>query len=152
MNLRKHAGYVRPLAVRFVQEEKRRDMLLLQGLKEGFGVGLNTLHCADYHHRRVQRPKRALHLGGEIHVAGGVDQVDERPPPVHADAGGLDRDAPPLFHGEIVGMGGTLVHAAGAADSAGVHQQLFGQGGFACVNVGEYADVADGHGVLHRMY
>ena len=57
-------------------------------------------------------------------MTGGVDEVNIGILPGQADAGGLHGDAPPLLHGETVGMSGALIHAARLADRLEVHQQL----------------------------
>ena len=144
VNLRQHTPRIRALAVCFVQEKQRGDRLLLQRVKESLRVGLHALHRADHHHRRVQRPQGALHLGGEIHMPGGVDQVDAHIPPGQADAGGLHGNAPALLHRQIVGMGRARVNASGPANCPGMHQQLLGKGGFPRVHVGKNADIAHG--------
>ena len=150
LNLRQHASRVRALAVGFVQEEQRRNPLLLQGLEEGLRMGLHAFNGADHHHCRVQRPQGTLHLGGKIHVAGGVNEVDGRIPPVKADAGGLDGNTPALLYGQIIGVGRALVHTADATDGPGMHQQLLGKGRLARVHVGKDADVSDVHRNLHQ--
>ena len=65
--------------------------------------------------------------------------------PAQADAGGLDGDAAAAFHGQGIGMGGAGIDAAGGTDGACVGEQLFGQGGFTRVDVGEDAEIAN-HG------
>ena len=80
-------------------------------------------------------------------MAGGVDEVDVV---LHIilgpEAGGccrLDRDATLLFFFEEVHGGGAFVHFADLVAASGVVQNALGHGGFARVNVGANADVAD---------
>ena len=81
-------------------------------------------------------------------MARGIDEIDLHILMTEADAGGLDGDAPAALYGQGVRMGGAGVHAALGADSAGVGQKLFGQGGFACVNMGEDADITE---LIHKL-
>ncbi len=60
-----------------------------------------------------------------------------------ARAGGFHRDPPPLFDLPPVRLGGARVYVARPADGTRRREQLFGQGGFARVHMGEQADVAD---------
>ena len=63
--------------------------------------------------------------------------------PEACGGGRLDRDAAFLFFLEEVHGGGAFVHFADLVAASGVVQNALGHGGFARVNVGANADVAD---------
>src|SRR5262249_11552280 len=81
-------------------------------------------------------------LGGEIDVAGRVDQVDGAVLPLEGHAGAVDGDAALLLLDVVVGVGGALVHAAELVLGAGVVQDVLGGGRLAGVDVRNDADVA----------
>ena len=87
--------------------------------------------------------KRPLDLGGEIDVAGRVDQVDGVAQPLERDARGVDGDAALLLFRVVVGLGRALVDAAELVLGAGVVEQVLGGRGLAGVDVGDDAEVAD---------
>ena len=86
-----HVLEVRADAVHLVDEDDARDVVFGGLAPDGLGLGLHAGHAAEDDDRAVEHPQRALDLGGEVHVAGGVDDVDallllrrtacRRPPP-----------------------------------------------------------------------
>ena len=58
-------------------------------------------------------------------------------------AGGVDRDAPFLLLGIVIGDGGALIDLAHAVAEAAVEQHPLGDGGLAGIDVGDDADVAE---------
>ena len=87
--------------------------------------------------------KRALHLDGEVDVAGGVDDVDAGAVPLAGGGGAGDGDAPLLLLGHPVHGGGALVDLTDLVVDAGVEEDALGRGGLARVDVGHDPDVAD---------
>ena len=122
------------------------NVLLAQREEERLRLRLHAFHAADHEHRSVQRPERALHLGGKIHMARRVDQVDADVLPGEADTAGLDGDAAPLLDGQAVGVRGAAVHAALAADGPALQKHLLGEGGFSGVHMRQYAQTDPLHG------
>ena len=108
----------------------------------GFRLGLNATHSAVHHASTVEHAHRTLHLDGEVHVAGGVNDVDavlvKRV--VHAlpkASGGSrsDRDATLLLLLHPVHGGGTVVHFTDFVVHTGVIKNALCRGGFTSVNV-----------------
>ena len=130
-------------------------MILGRLAPDGFGLRLDTGDAAEHDDRAIEYAQRALHLGGEVHVAGGIDDVDallllgeklEGPllhalPPFGGDGGGCDGDAALalLFH--PVGRGRTVVHLADLVDHAGVEKNPLGEGRLARVDVRRNPDI-----------
>ena len=137
------AEEVGPFAVHLVDEGDPRHAVLVGLVPDGLALGLDAFPGAEDHHGAVEHPQAPLHLGGEIDVAGRVDQVDLDVLPGEGDGGGVDRDAPFLLLGVEIGDGGALIHFAHAVAEAAVEQHAFGDGGFARVDVGNHADVAE---------
>ena len=91
----------------------------------------------------VEDAQRALDLGGEVDVAGGVDDVDLVVLPPAGRRGGRDGDAALLLLLHPVHGGGALVDLTDLVGDAGVEQDALGGGGLAGVDVRHDADVAD---------
>ena len=140
-----------PFAVHLVDEGDPRHVVLVGLVPDRLALGLDALARAEDHHRAVQDAQTSLHLGGEVDVAGRVDQVDGDVFPGKGHAGRLDRDAPLLLLFEEVGDGSALVHLAHAVAEAAVEQHALGERGLPGVDVSDDADVAErvdiaGHG------
>jgi hypothetical protein len=116
-------------------------------------------------YRAVEHPQRALHLDGEVHVAGGVDDVDVvglelllRAVPDAVRRCGLDGDALLALEVHRVHLGPDAVlapHLVNLVDPTGVKEDTLGERRLARVDVGGDADVSDavegdasGHGEL----
>ena len=96
----------------------------------------------------IEHAERPLDLGGEVHVAGGVDDVDrDRLPgrvlPVAGDRRGHDGDPTLALLLEVVGRCVPLVDVPHPVDLAGVIEDALGRGGLAGVDVGDDPDIPD---------
>ena len=69
---------VRAGAVHLVDERDARDVILVRLAPDGFRLRLHAGHGVKNRHRAVQHAQRALDFHGEIHVAGRVDNVDQK--------------------------------------------------------------------------
>ena len=67
---------IRAGAVHLVDERDARDLVFGRLPPDGFGLRLHAGHAAEHRDRAVEHAHGALHLGGEIHVAGRVNDVD----------------------------------------------------------------------------
>ena len=63
-------------AVHLVDEDDARDVVLVRLAPDGLGLRLDALHAVEADDRAVEDAQRALDLGREVDVAGGVDDVD----------------------------------------------------------------------------
>ena len=79
-------------------------------------------------------------------MAGGVDDVDPRPLPLHTRHLGQDRDATFLF--EVVAVERALHNRLVLTIGAGLLEQLVDERRLAMVDVGDDGDVADVHGAV----
>ncbi len=113
------------------------------------GVGqrlrLNPLGGVDHQDRPFARGQGAGDLVVEVHMTGGVDQVEQVVLPVlcpvgHRDGVGFDGDAAlPL---KVHAVKQLVLHVA-LGDGLGFFQQAVGQGGFPVVNMGDNAKIPD---------
>ena len=146
---------VRADPVHLVDEHDAGDVILGGLAPDGFGLGLDTGDAAEDDDRAVEHPQRALHLGREVHVAGGVDDVDPlllageglgdpgflALPPLGGDGGGGDGDAAFALLLHPVGRGGTVVHFPDLVDHPRVEEDALGERGLPGVDVRRNPDV-----------
>ncbi len=137
-------GEVGPDPVHFIHKGDFGHAVLVGLAPDGFRLGLDPTHGAEHADRTVQHPQRAFHLDGKIHVAGGVDELDVGFVPLAGGDRRGDRDAAFLFVGHPVHYRLPVVDLADFMGFAGVVEDAFGNGGFAGINMGNDADVADG--------
>ena len=147
---------VRAELVHLVDEADARDVVLGGLTPDGLGLGLDAFLAVEDGDRAVEHAHGALDLGGEVDVAGGVDQVDRvalaEPVPRTGGGGGVDGDAALLLLGVEVHGGGAFVHLAHLVDLPGVIEDALGDGGLAGVDVGGDADVTNfGHVAWHSL-
>ena len=74
------AEEVGPFAVHLVDEGDAGHVILVGLPPDGLALGLDAFAGAEDHHAAVQHAEAAFHLGGEIDVAGRVDEVDRSRP------------------------------------------------------------------------
>ena len=143
-------------AVALVDEGDARHLVALHLAVDGDRLRLHAGHRAQHQHGAVEHPQRALHLDGEVDVAGGVDDVDVVALPLHIGGGGGDGDAALPLQLHVVHGRADAVLALDVVDRVdllGVEQDPLGERGLARVDVGRDPDVADlldvaDHGVL----
>ncbi|MNJ36193.1 hypothetical protein D3C77_309720 [compost metagenome] len=160
VDLLDHAQEVGALAVHLVDVGHARHVVLVGLAPDRLRLRLDAIGATEHHHCAVEHAQRALHLDGEVDVAGGVDDVEAvlvgellgRTLPERRGGGGGNGDPAFLFLGHPVHGRGTVVHFAHFVVDPGVEQDAFGGGGLASVNMGNDANVAvqlDGGGARH---
>ncbi len=80
-------------AVHLIDEGDSRHAIAFHLLIDSERLALHAADGAQDHDRSVEHAQRPFDLDREIHVAGGVDQVDAVAPPGDLRGGRLDRDA-----------------------------------------------------------
>ena len=125
--------------VGLVHEHERGHPVAPQQPPERLGVALHTVGGADHQHRVVQHLQGALGLGGEIHMAGGVQQGDVRAARRQQRLLGKNGDAARLFQRVGIQKGVLVVHAAQLADGTGAVEHGLREGGLAGVHMGQDA-------------
>ena len=90
----------------------------------------------------VEDAQAALDLGGEIDVAGRVDEGDAGVAPFDGDGGAVDGDALLPFQRIEVRGGVAVIHVADLVLGAAEIEDALGRRGFAGIHVSDDADVA----------
>ena len=90
----------------------------------------------------VQHAQAALHLGGKIHMAGRINDIDLMITPVTGNGRRRNRDTPLSFLGHPVGDRRPFVHFTDFVRETCIVQDAFAHGGLAAINVGNDADVS----------
>ena len=134
-------------AVHLVDEADPRDAVLGRLPPDGLALRLDPLDGREHDDGAVEHAERPLDLGGEVDVAGRVDDVDRDRLacvlPVAGDRRGDDRDPALALLLEVVGRRVALVDVPHPVDLAGVVQDPLGRRRLAGVDVRDDADVAD---------
>ena len=133
---------VRADAVELVDKADARHVILVGLPPDRFGLRLDACHAVKNHHPTIQHAQTPLHFGGEVHVPGGIDDVDLMSAPKRRHSGGGDGDPALFFLVHVVGGGGAVVHFAHAVDTTGVVEHALGGGRLPRVNMGDDADIA----------
>ena len=129
--------------VHLVDEADARDVVLVGLTPDGLGLGLDALLAVEDGDGAVEDAERALDLDREVHVAGGVDDVDLVLVPEARDGGGRDRDAALLLLLHPVGGRRAVVRLTDLVVGARVEQDALGRRRLAGIDVRHDADVAD---------
>ena len=129
-------------AVHLVDVGDPRDVVLVGLAPDGLGLGLDAGDRVEQRDRAVEHAQRALHLDGEVDVAGGVDDVDPVALPLRGGGGRGDRDAPLLLLLHPVHHGGALVDLADLVGATGVVEDALGRRRLTGVDVRHDPDVA----------
>ena len=129
--------------VHLVDEADARDVVLVGLAPHGLGLGLHTLLAVEDRDGAVEHAQAPLDLHREVHVAGGVDNVDLVVVPEAGGGGGGDGDPALGLLLHPVHRGGAVVGLTDLVVDAGVEQDALGDGGLAGIDVGHNADIAD---------
>ena len=129
-------------AIHLVDERDARHAVLVGLAPDGLGLGLNTSNRVENGDGAIEHAQRALHLNGEVHVPGCIDDVDAMTAPQSRRGSRRNRDAALLLLDHPVHRCATLVHLAQLVGTARVEQDALGDGGLARIDVGHDADVA----------
>ena len=137
--------------VHLVDEADARNAVLVGLTPYGLGLRLNAFLAVEDGHGAIEHAQRTLHLGGEVDVARGVDDVDLEllarvvglTVPETGGRSGLDRDATLLLLRHEVHRRSAIVRLADLVVLTGVVQNTLGGGGLAGIDVRHDADVAN---------
>ncbi len=137
---------VADVTVEFVDKADNRRIPQAAHVHQRDGAGLDAFTAVEDHQRRVHRRQGAVGVFGEVFVARGVEQVDHVVAirELHDRRGNGNTTL--LFHFHPVGggmaVGFTGFHRAGHRDRLAHQQQLFGDGGFTGIGVGNNGESA----------
>ncbi|APA94092.1 hypothetical protein NS506_00001 [Nocardia seriolae] len=129
--------------VHLVDEADARDVVLVGLAPDLLGLGLDAFLAIEHRDGAVEDAQRTLDLDREVHVAGGVDDVDLVVFPETGRRGRRDGDAAFLLLRHPVHGGGAVVHLTDLVGDTGVEEDAFGSRRLTGIDVGHDADVAD---------
>ena len=130
-------------AVELVDEADPGDVVAVRLTPDGLGLGLDARDPVEDGNRAVKHTQGALHLDGEVDVAGRVDDVDRVALPLARRGCGSDRDAALLLLLHPVHRGCAFVDLTDLVVDAGVEEDALGGRGLARVDMRHDPDVAD---------
>jgi hypothetical protein len=147
---------IRADLVHLVDEDDARHLVAVGLAPDGFGLRLDAGVGIEQADRAVEHGERALHLDGEVDVAGGVDDVEAVELGVGAPRrvgiflalpegrgrGRGDGDAALLLLLHPVHGRGAVMHLAHLVRLAGVEQDTLGRRGLAGVDMRHDPEVA----------
>ena len=128
------------LPVHLVDEGEDGDVPQGADPEELSRLGLHALGGVDDHDGGVRRHEGAVGVLGEVLVSRGVQDIDAVAVVLELHNGGGDGNAPLLFNLHPVGgscPGPLALDLAGLGDGPAVEEELFREGGFARVGVGD---------------
>ncbi len=103
--------------------------------------GCTPLNRIEHRNRAVENTKRPLHLGGEVHVAWRIDDVDADVFPHAGGRGRSNRDAALLLLLHVIHGRGAFMHFADAVRDARVKQDALCRCRLSGVDVRHDSDV-----------
>ena len=134
---------VRAHLVHLVDEADTRDVVLVSLTPNGLRLGLNTFLAVEDSNGAVEDAQGALNLDREVHVAGGVDDVDLVVLPEAGGCCGGNGDTALLLLRHPVHRGGAVVGLTDLVVDTRVEQDALSDGGLTGIDVRHDADVAD---------
>jgi len=141
----------RAASVDLVHEDERGNAEPPQRPHEYAGLRLDALDRGNDEHGAVEHAQHPFHLGDEVRVAGGVDEIDGDVVDGEGDDGGLDRDSALPFQGQRIGLGVSRIDATDLVDDTGGVQKPLGQAGLTGVNMRQDPQI-QGVGRARRMH
>ena len=116
---------------------------------------LHTVNGREQRDQTIQHPHGTLHLDGEIHVTGSIDDIEgiffgigsrltlhRRKIPLAADGSRGDRNTPLLLLLHPVGSGRTIMHLPDFVDHPGIAQDPLRSGCFTGIDMSRNAEVS----------
>ena len=138
---RAHVLEVGANAIHLVDERDARHGVLVGLAPHRLGLRLNAGDRVKHGDCTIEHAQGALHLNGEVHVPGCIDDVDAMTAPQRRRGRRGDRDAALLLLDHPVHRRATLMHLAQLVGTTGVEEDALRDGGLARVDVGHDADV-----------
>ena len=130
-------------AVHLVNEADAGDLVAISLSPNGFALSLNTFHCTEDDKCSVEDAKAAFYFGGEIDMAGRVDNVNCHIIPFAGNGRRVDGDAALRFFRVEVCLSRTVIDIAHSMRRAGVVKNAFGGCGLPRVDMRDDPNVSN---------
>src|SRR5581483_247671 len=128
--------------VHLVDETNARHAVLVGLAPHGLRLRLDAMDGVEHSNGAIEHAQRALHFGGEVHVAGGINDVDADVAPETGGGSAGDGNAALLLLLHPVHDGGAFMELPDAVRPSGIEQDALRRRGLAGVDVRHDADVA----------
>ncbi len=102
----------------------------------GFRLGLYTCHTAEYPYSTIQNPQCPFNFNGEIHMSGGINNVNPGTLPLAGGHCRSDGDSPILLILHPVHDSLSIMHFSDLVGFSGIIENPFSDRGLARINVG----------------
>ena len=99
----KHTLEVGSFAIEFVDESESRHVVTVGLSPNGFALSFDAFSSAEHNDRTIEHSQTTFDFGGEVNVAGRIEQVYADVLPVKRHASRIDRDPTVLFFRVVVG-------------------------------------------------
>ena len=143
-----NAQEIGPDTIHLVYENDARHFIAVGLAPHGLRLRFDTRRGAEDDDCTIEDSQAALHLDGEVHVSGRIDDVDAmalillvHALPETGGGRGSNGDAPFLLLLHPVHDRGAVVHFADLVGEPGIEQHAFGGGGLARIYMGHDADI-----------
>ena len=121
--------------IHLVDEDEGGYLVSGEQSPQGFGVALYAVGAGDHEDRVVEHTQHTFGFGGEVHVAGCVQQSEVQIAAAHGCLVGMDGDAALFLQQFGVEEGVAVVHSPKFANASGTVEQCFGQRGLAGIHM-----------------
>ena len=128
--------------VHLVDEANARDPVLIGLPPNGFRLRLDAMHGIEHGAGAIEHAQRTLHLGGEVDVAGGVDDIDANVFPETGGSGRGDGDAALLLLRHPVHRRRAFMDLTDAVRASCIEQDALRRGGLTGIDVSHDADIS----------
>ena len=127
--------------VNLVDEANARNAVLVGLAPDGLRLRLDPMHGVEHGARAVEHAQRTLHLGGEVHVAGRIDNVDANVFPEAGRSRRRDGDAALLLLRHPIHRRRAFMDLTNAVRASCIEQDALRGGGLTGIDVGHDADI-----------
>ena len=128
--------------IHLVDESNDRHIVFLSLTPHGFRLGLHFTDSAENSDSTVKNAQRALHFSCEVHVSGGIDNIDLAAFPITGGGSRGNGNTTFTFLFHPVGGGGTFMGITDFVVHAGIEKDTLSKSGLTCINVSHDTDVA----------
>ena len=144
---------VRPHSVHLINKGNARDVVAIGLPPNCLRLRLHPAHRAENPHRAIQHTQRALHLDGEVHMPGRINEIDLGVAPSASNRGGSNGNPALAFLNHPVRHRIAIVHIPKTMRHPSVKEDALGRRRLARINMGDDANVpnllhACGHAIL----
>ena len=137
-----HTVEIRAGDVHLVDVDHPGNMIVVGLSPDGFRLGFHAALGAQDRHAAVKHSQGAFDLGGKVHMARGVNDVDARVPPMAGGGGRGDGDAALLLLLHPVHRGSAFMGLTELVVDARVEQDAFRRGRLSGVDMSHDADIS----------